>query len=37
MGIINDLLGCKHEYEEEGIYKKLRCKKCQQENWIKVK
>jgi len=37
MGLLNDLLGCKHEFEEEGTYRKLVCKKCQQETWMKVK
>lgn len=36
MGLL-DLLGCKHEYEEEGTYKKLICKKCRQETWMKAK
>ena len=35
MGLL-DLLGCKHEYEEQGTYKKVKCKKCNQESWIKV-
>jgi DNA-directed RNA polymerase subunit RPC12/RpoP len=34
MGLL-DIFSCKHEFEEIGNYKKLKCKKCNQEIMVK--
>lgn len=35
-GTIFDKLLCKHEFKEEGKYKKMVCVKCGSEIWVKL-